>query len=101
MAIIQASTVLSLAEKVSLETTSCSDNVNKSTHIQCFAVCRPLVDPADRGDGGGAAPEDDGPGDRDGQSRHFHDFYLSVYLSGLMLYIQYDRLNKMFSNHCL
>lgn len=62
MAIIQASTVLSLAEKVimihnmmktSLNSLFCADS--------CFALCCPLVDSTDRGDGGSAAPEDDGP----------------------------------------
>lgn len=73
MAIIQASTVLSLAEKVSLETTAwflgyqlicrhglfCTDS--------CFAVCCPLVDSTDWRDRGSASPEDDGPRNRDGE----------------------------------
>lgn len=69
VAIIQASTVLSLAEKVSVIVYK---KKKKSSlpflyHQRCIEllcnVCRPLVDPADRGDGGGTAPENDGPGD--------------------------------------
>lgn len=83
MAIIQASTVLSLAEKVNvvafklllLLTFNESFRMmffwqkfySKSTSsgvlgsIRVFAFCRPLVDPANRGNRSGAAPEDDGP----------------------------------------
>lgn len=38
-------------------------------HLTCVYLCRPLVDPTDRGDRGSSAPEDDGPGDRDGESQ--------------------------------
>ena len=72
VAIIQASTVLSLAEKVSpyqcIELGELLEKKNVSLMPCCFAVCRPLVDPADRRDRSGTAPEDDRLGDRDGKS---------------------------------
>lgn len=46
-------------------------NMNRLNSLCCadldFAVRCPLVDSADRGDGGSAAPENDGPRDRDGE----------------------------------
>lgn len=45
--------------------------MNRQKSLCCadsdFAISRPLVDSADRGDGGSTAPENDGLGDRNGE----------------------------------